>query len=373
MKKIEIKPVDTFFFKNHQTTVTGTDTRMTGMFPPRPNTIYGALRAAYIHEHTSFTDFNKGNDEEVRRWMGTPDEIGEFSIDYMGLNLKGDLLFPIPYDYQVVEGEGGEVIAYPLNLQEDLNLSSRPSNWRLFSNRNEKSKGGADYFIKRSTFKDSVLSNKPITEFIKRSDLLAREDKLGIALDYKRRKSENSMLYSMVKWRFKEEGSLVVYTSSEADFANVKFARLGGENRPWYVRQAEESFTLWSSSELDKLKKKLQETRIARIVFLSPTIFAKGSVPSNYDGNFITLPNGVKVELLTSAVGRAELFGGWNIVYNKPKNRKPMVPAGSVFYVRLEESQIDDVLSLANGMNFTDEGAHEGFGFAIISSVNIHK
>ena len=49
-----LKPVDTFFFKGQQISEAGNDNNMFGIFPPRPNTVYGALRSAYIHEHIPF-------------------------------------------------------------------------------------------------------------------------------------------------------------------------------------------------------------------------------------------------------------------------------------------------------------------------------
>ncbi|WP_044893105.1 type III-B CRISPR module-associated Cmr3 family protein [Bacillus alveayuensis] len=375
MKKIELKPVDTFFFKNHQTTVTGTDTTMTGLFPPRPNTIYGALRAAYIHQYTSFADFQGAKNEEVKRWMGTPNELGDFSIRFLGIHFRNELHLPLSYDYQVIEEDSGELIAYPLHLKEDSSLSSQPAKWRLFSNRKEKSVSVNNIYVPVSKWKEAYLKHKEISDLIKMSQFLEGEEKLGIALDYDERKSSESMLYQMIKWRFKEDGSLVVYTSSSPDFSKISYARVGGENRPWYVTQKDEPFQLWTQEELQMIHEQVQknkveglETYYARIILLTPAIWKNGSKPNHFDGEYLTLPNGLKVRLLTAAMGRPELYGGWDIVRNRPKTRKFMVPAGTVLYVEVDKDQLEDLLSLANGIMLTDEGEQEGFGFAIITN-----
>jgi CRISPR-associated protein Cmr3 len=367
VKKLTLKPVDTFFFKNHQVTEAGNDTAMDGIFPPRPNTIYGALRAAFIHEHATFEEFAQQRNEKVKKWMGTQNEFGEFQITYCGLKYNKTLFLPLPLDYQVVEADE-KTIAYPLQLKKDTQLSSQPGKWRLFSSRNEKSKSSSQQYVPIQHWKEAVLQQQPIHHLSHAAQMLSGEEKLGIALNYQERKAEEHYLYRMVKWRFKEEGAFVVYTSSSPDFSAVKFARIGGENRPWIVKQNEEVFSLWTEEELQKLSEQIQKTNIAKIILLAPAIWENGSRPGSFDGEHIKLPNGLKVELLAAAIGRPELYGGWDIANHRPKPRKPMVPAGSVLYVKVQEGQVTELLSLANGFHLTDEGAHEGFGFAVIAS-----
>ncbi|MDE3840933.1 type III-B CRISPR module-associated protein Cmr3 [Bacillus methanolicus] len=366
MKKLTLKPVDTFFFKNHQVTEAGNDTVMDGIFPPRPNTIYGALRAAYIHEYATFEEFAQQGNDMVKKWMGTPNETGEFQITYCGLEYNKIFYLPLPLDYQVVEAEE-KIIAYPLHLKKDTELSSQSGKWRLFSNRNEKSKSSSHQFVPIQHWKEAILNHQPIRHLSHAAQMLSGEEKLGIALNYQERKAEEHYLYRMVKWKFKEEGAFVVYTSSSPDFSSVKFARIGGENRPWIVKQNEEIFSLWTEGELQTLSEQIRKTNIAKIILLAPAIWENGSRPGSFDGEQIVLPNGLRVKLLAAAIGRPELYGGWDIANHRPKPRKPMVPAGSVLYIEVQEEQVAKLLSLANGFHLTDEGAKEGFGFSVIA------
>lgn len=366
MKILTLKPIDTFFFKNHQVTESGNDTEMEGLFPPRPNTIYGALRSAYIHEHSRFSDFMEQKDEAVKRWMGTPNEPGDFHIAFCGLKHNGSLLLPVPADYQVVE-EYGALVARPLQLRKDSHPSSHPTEWRLFATTHAKSKGISDKYVAAEHWRQAVFNRQPMTELLTPADFLAGEAKAGIALDYRARTAREHYLYRMVKWRFKGEGAFVVYTPSAPDFSSVKFARIGGENRPWTVEQSEEKFPFWTDAELGKLAETIRRTRIAKIILLSPAIWSQGSRPGSYDGKDLKIGGKLKVRLLTAAIGRPSWYGGWDIVYGRPKPRRPMVPAGSVLYIEVAKEQIDDVIALANGFQLTDVGEKEGFGFAVIA------
>lgn len=369
-----LKPADTFFFKGHHTVEAGEDSDMFGLFPPRPNTVYGALRSAYIHEHMSFSDFAKGTNEEVKQWMGTPDSLGKFAIDFCGLVFETQLLFPLPLDYQVIEKkiekDGQEQAqAHPLQLTRTDGLSSLGSKWLLTSQLKEKSKSAANWFVRKEDWKKQVLLAKPIENLVALGDLLAVENKVGIALDYRKRTGQESHLYRMNFLRFKADSHLYVYSSSAPDFSHVRFARLGGENRPWLIRQEKETLTIWDQKEYEAIRKQIAKTKKARIILLTPAIWENGSRPKSFDGGKITLPNGIKAELLCAAIGRPAIFGGWDIVRHRPKKRRFMVPAGSVLYVGLEEKEIVRFLDLVNGFSFTDYGSQEGFGFAVIAPV----
>lgn len=359
-------------------TEAGSDSTMTGIFPPRPNTIYGALRSAFIHHHISFEEFREGTHAEVKKWMGTPDKLGDFRLDYCGLYYKQELLLPLPLDHQVMATENDGNIAYPLSLQMDENPSSQGSGWRLMSNRKEKTKGSANQYVKIEQWKTALLGVQPFKDVISVNELLEKEQKIGIALDYNERRTKENYLYNMTKLRFKDDGGLIVYTPNSPDFTKIPFARIGGENRPWSIKQEQGDFSLWDSTELEKIRQQILETKLAKLVLLSPAIWEQGSRPLTFDGTKLTLPNGIHVNWLTAAIGRPSLYGGWDIVKHRPKKRCFMVPEGSIIYISLQENQamtiaeqVDSLLQLVNGFSLTDQGAQEGFGFAVIAAANM--
>src|SRR5690625_6530374 len=103
MKELRLTPVDWFYFKNHALTTAGNvnENVMDVLFPPRPNTIYGALRSGYIHAHSSFDHFYEESDEHIKEWMGTKTEKGNFAMQCLLLKKKNDELLPVQLDFQV--------------------------------------------------------------------------------------------------------------------------------------------------------------------------------------------------------------------------------------------------------------------------------
>lgn len=367
MTTLKLTPVDTFFFKGQQMTEAGADSTMLGMFPPRPNTIYGALRSAYIHKYISFEDYYAGVDPDVKKWMGTPEQLGDFRIDYCGLFYDGKALLPLPLDYQVLESNGDKKKAYPLSLCLDEAPSSQDSGWRLKSTRNEKSKGAMSHYVPLGLWKKALLSGEPIEAVTHVSEMLIGEPKVGIALDYDRRTTKDKYFYQMMKLRFRKEGGLAVYSTSCPDFSEIHFARVGGENRPWIIRQEQASFSLWTEEELKNIKEQILASKVAKIILLSPAIWEKGSFPAAREGSRLELGEKATVEWLAASIGRPSFFGGWDIVKHRPKRRCFMVPEGTVIYVKVGADQADVLIELANGFSLTDRGAEEGFGFAVIA------
>lgn len=371
MKQITLKPVDSFFFRGHSYADAGSDTTMTGIFPPRPNTIYGALRSAYIHEHSSFDRFYVEEDEELKRWMGSPDAIGDFSLIGTFILKDGDLVLPLPLDYQVIEEESS-LCGYPLYLkQNDTFQSSNSTSWGLYATeKDKKSKNAQGKFYIIDKWKQSVLNQIPTQSLLTTNEFIDDYSKVGIHVDSIKKQANEHYLYRMNMLTMKSNSELSVLINHSPDFSKVHFARLGGESRPWTIKQNfyEQPF-FWKDKELQQIENQLQRNGIARIILLTSAIWKQGSRPSNYNEatRTMTLPNGLEVEPLAWVVGRPEVLGGWDIVQNRPKRRQWMVPAGTVVYIRIEKEQISKVMELANGFHFTDDLTQEGFGFSVIS------
>ncbi|MED3763924.1 MULTISPECIES: type III-B CRISPR module-associated Cmr3 family protein [Ureibacillus] len=373
MKTITLKPVDSFFFRGHAYADAGSDTTMTGFFPPRPNTIYNALRSAYIYTNSSFESFTKEENEELKRWMGSPDTHGDFRIKGLFISKKNQLVLPLPLDYQVVEDDES-LTGYPLRIkQNDFFQSSNSTDWALYATvKNKKSKNAQGKFAYFDQWKQSVLNQTPIHRLLITHDFVDEYAKVGIHVDYVNKKAKNEYLYRMNMLSMKPDCSLEVLIDRTPDFTNVRFARLGGESRPWIVKQnSYEHPFFWNSKELQEIENQLRENCIARIILLTPSIWKQGSRPGSFDEvtGKLVLPNDITVEPIAWAVGRPEVFGGWDIVRNRPKQRQWMVPAGTVVYVRIDEEKISKLMNLANGFHFSDDLIQEGFGFSIISGV----
>lgn len=376
-----LKPVDTFFFRDHHDLEMGMSTKASPLFPPRPSTIYGALRSAYIYHYSDFRRFQLGEDAKVRRWMGTPLENGDFAIKGIFLygvdpNNKGEegketeFFFTVPYDYLILNrGEGVE--GYALNLVEE-----RRNAWEvrylLLSNHNEKTSANEGYYLSLKELKKALLYDEPVKVF-PLSSWIEREEKIGIAHDWRTKRHIKGMLYNITTMRFKSnQTGLIVVTDQAPDYGEVRYARIGGRNRPWIIEQVDQSLEIFTQKEKEELIARISENGIAKLVLLTPAIWEQGNKPAGLnEEKILRLPEGLEAEYLTSAIGRPILIGGWDLVRNRPKPRVHAVPAGSTLYVRVRREDAAKFVEATYLMKMSDRLQHEGYGLVVPGAVNV--
>ncbi len=78
---------------------------------------------------------------------------------------------------------------------------------------------------------------------------------------------------------------------------------------------------------------------------------------------------GIKIKLITAAIGKPLNIGGWDIVQNAPKIMRRAVPAGSVYYFKLIEGTGEEVLQKFNHQNISDFLPEEGFGYCLVGVI----
>lgn len=384
MNKLNLVPVDSFFFKGHLTTEMGTPSHLTGLFSPRPNTVYGALRTAYIHRHSTFADFRREKEGIVKQWMGTPASYGAFCQRAVLLAQNKDYLLPFPLDYDLYRlknSDDGKWQALPLYLEPNPSASSAGVSWTLGLPDREKTPGktaspGGKY-LRLEDWKAGVLQQQSFSAILSlEDDIIDDYAKTGIAIGRDSCTAERSHFYQMNMMNMKAGCALVALSEPCPDFSEVPLVSLGGENRPWFLSQETNDWKLWNQEQLEEIKGQLHRTKVARIILLTPALW-----PDNLSfladlqtkGETWQLTPDIEVELITWATVRPELYGGWDIVKHRPKPRKWMLPAGTVIYVKIREKDIPPIVALADGFTlFADQGecgGMEGFGFAVIAGI----
>lgn len=377
MRALLLRPVDTFFFRDHKPFSMGEVAKATGWFPPRPGTVYGALRSAYIHRHSDFRTFYDGKNPEIKRWMGTPWKHGDFSIRAVWLYDAQGAVLPLPLDYQVVKTEKGEK-ALPLILRQENekeNWASDGTEWRLYASGNEKSASPADAYLGENEWREKAAFHRDISSIARTDRWLQREPKIGIARDNLTMRAREGMLYQLPMHRFKEEQGksttgLLVLCDQAPSFDDVRYVLLGGEGRPWHLTTLQRDRLLYSKEEEEKLIQQIREREMARIILLTPAIWERGTRPKYYDEATQELHlDNLRVKLLTAAVGRPLVIGGWDMKKNRPKRRKFAVPAGSVLIVKVKKEQAEQLVRTIHSIKLTDDLAHEGYGCAVCGAL----
>ena len=115
-----------------------------------------------------------------------------------------------------------------------------------------------------------------------------------------------------------------------------EIAPLGGERR----------LARWSRASRDwpqlppEVVEAVVETGRARLILLTPAIFAAGALPG-WNGEAWPLGSSVKAIVKAAAVQRPEIVSGWDLAIQRPKCTRRLAPAGSVYFVELEGSKPD--------------------------------
>lgn len=361
MPIIQIDALDTLFFRDSKTFTKGEDTWADTMFPPYPSVIYGALRSVYFAEHTSkLKDANiEGKDESLK-----------LEIKNICLKQGEDLYFPLPLDcvqekgWSTTDKKYKVFIINPGSINSEIS-SSCPVGEVIQNGDNKQIVNVSDGLLRKSIL-EKYLKGTNEKEFCikKRSDYLTTEPKIGIARSKHTRTSEEGMLYRVGMNRmakgFNNTLSLII------DFEGLEFSnneglmKMGGEGKAVKYKIDEKSINIDKPSITnDKFK----------LYLSTPAIFKNGWLPGDIDKNTLEgTINDVKVKLLTAAIGKSVSVGGWDIKRGCPKTMRKAVPAGSVYYLKLLEGNVEDLIKI-NSKSISDHNFKEGFGIAYVGAV----
>ncbi|MBW8875865.1 MAG: type III-B CRISPR module-associated protein Cmr3 [Acidobacteria bacterium] len=108
----------------------------------------------------------------------------------------------------------------------------------------------------------------------------------------------------------------------------AQLAPLGGERRLARWSRASRE---WPQLPPDVLET-IVETGRARLILLTPAVFAQGALPGW---------NGVAATVRAAAVPRPEIVSGWDLAAGRPKQTRRLAPAGSVYFLELAGDKPD--------------------------------
>lgn len=100
--------------------------------------------------------------------------------------------------------------------------------------------------------------------------------------------------------------------------------------------------------------RRLEKGANARVVLLTPAIFAEGSVPATIHG----------ARVIAAHVDRPDVVSGWDFAENRPKPTRRMAPAGSVYWVEVPDAGWAARAWLEPAS--TDAERRDGFGLTVV-------
>lgn len=137
-------------------------------------------------------------------------------------------------------------------------------------------------------------------------------------------------------------------------------APLGGERRVMH----------WYDSDTplppvpDKLVDKIAESGCCRLILLTPACFANGWLPDW----LLQTQDGLAPQLEAAVVGKPQTVSGWDFEQKGPKPTRRLVPAGSIYYLRLGTTDKTAITNWVNHIwlqNISDEEEDRLSGFGL--------
>ena len=369
----KITPNDTLFFRGGMPFTMGAESWTEIIFPPNPSTLYGAIRTWLIFAKGSLKDFKEGRFKEELGMPKTNNLDIKGSLKIKGpILLKGELLFPSPLDLLKNKENKRDNILEFLTFSEkpDIFISDYQMDgillWKGVGHMEE-----AEGYI-TAIYLGDYLSGRKSLRLTEKDELYIVESKIGIARNRVTKTTVKGHLYHVPMIRLKDEKlrgdvSIAVWIEGVEDVPESGIIQIGGEGKTAKIEKMESDLLQEIEDTSLNLNNKLF------IVYLAtPAIFEKGYLPKWIDENsFEGSYCGINLKLISCAIGKYRLIGGWDMAENKPKPMRRAVPAGSVYYFQiLDDSDVQKVKDVFHFKNISDIYPEEGYGLTFIGGVS---
>lgn len=356
MPIIEIKAIDTLFFRDGKPFERSEDNWAEGIFPPNPSVLYGAIRSAFF----------AGNSEFIGKFDSNEDPTKNLQISAIWIMMQNRLLCSAPLDYSLHEdiSSNGKHKISPTRLmsRHEGNFVSSLDHQSIKFKTIPFSYDEKKYVDKLFVDKSDLLqyNSEEIILAEKQDDIFVIENKIGVGLDKKTRSNRKGLVYRVGLIRLKDEfnddelssPSLVV--AYNLDFV-PSILKLGAEGKTAVC----DAYHGKLSKPIDKSK---TNSKFFRIVLLTPA-FSKEGALINIDS---LIGDGVKLELQSAYVGKPLSIGGWDIKLKEPKPMRKAIPAGSTFHYEIKSShtyeQVSSLFSEVASISCDELSQKQGFG-----------
>jgi CRISPR-associated protein Cmr3 len=388
-KFIMIKPEDTLFFRDGKPFEMGVDNFSHFIFPPFPMTFYGALRTAIISSVATVRDFlNAHIEENVKDVVGDTSNPGNleikgpflFHIDY--LTESKTVLAPLPYD--LLEYNSGNRTIFvkiapndSLHFYSNLKYEITPATPREETESKEHEERYINIInLVTAYFLSGIFNANEITNKTRvKTEIFEIERKVGIKLDKSTKSTEENYLYSASHIRLKEGfGFLVEVNNDNNLLPNQGYLRLGGDTRVAEFKEIDFDLSSITEDIVNNLPE-LNEDFLLEFILLTPAIFKNGWYPDflNNDMGFLKGEfGGISLTLISAVLGKPLYIGGFDLAKGYPKEMKKAVPAGSVYYFKIDgATDRDKIKEFIKKYNFSSIETEplfkkQGFGITLI-------
>lgn len=329
------------------------------LVPPWPSVAAGALRSRILADVKADPD----NPETWPPALGTPEKPASFTVQAFHLARRFadggvECLIAPPADLVITRAK--EILSVrrliptrvPGNLSSSFELPLVP-----VLAEGERAKPASGYWLTQAAWQAYLEGKTPEPCALLSSSLLwAFDTRVGVGLETSTRSVADGRLFTTQAVALTQRGRKIkdervadfdvgfVAAVAGAEVPTSGLVRLGGDGRAAALHPVKKPLP-------DFDLKKILATRRCRIVLTSPSLFANGWLPTGAkpeerrkDGAVRFALCGVSGWIVCAAVPRFEVVSGWDLARWQPKPALRAAPAGSVYWLELDESVTHEAL-----------------------------
>lgn len=373
----QFSALDTWFFRESRPMESIGGSELQSGFPPSPRTMSGAIRHLVGNKHkVDWSTWNdKSKNKDLRALIGDAKSFGELAFNGPWLvretgSGNTERLYPVPANLVAARTNNGLtdpvrlVVGSPrhCDLGSSVRMAEVSTVDQVVADKDKlKLKGLSAYWITAQTLHSVLAGNSCDAEdLIETASLFEAESRLGIARSNITRTVDKGMLYQTRHVRPKQDVLLEVTVEglSADDYDSSGIVRLGGEGRgaAFQAEVVSDEKDLIIDSGIPLIASNTTEARGIIVTLLSPL-----NVPQSKDV-YTPLPGfnlpkdpqaeegrtvwkgsiqGVELSLYCAVQGKAVREGGWDLATNCPREVQSLLPAGSVFYMEVDNGDIE--------------------------------
>lgn len=340
MNTVFLEPLDVLFLRGNKL-FGDAGSYGESLVPPWPSVAAGAIRSRMLADaKLDLAAFARGEVEHPE--LGTPAAPGSFVVTAFHLARRGadgsvELLVAPPADLVVSEDEGRVETCTLAPIAVNAVAASALLPLLSVLAEPKRNKPASGWWLTEAGWR-AYLSGKTPTpdQLVRASDLWAIDARVGVGLDADMRRASDGKLFTVQAVAMHAGVGFLAVVSGATPPANG-CVRLGGDGRAAAVSTLDKTLP-----ESDYAA--IVQARRCRLVLTTPGLFAGGWLPTGTevdrrreDGALRFELAGVAGWIVCAAVPRAETVSGWDLARRQPKPAERVAPAGSVYWLELDE------------------------------------
>jgi len=366
-KHWSFSPVDTWFFRESRPYDSIGGTQLNSLFPPSARTVAGAVRSLIGEQvDVNWKAFEKGDGTQHRlspinlcEQIGDANQLGQLRLVGPYLLYDKQRLYPVPlivldgtirdkkapYQQQSVRLRPGEPVECDLGKVKLPKLAPLSSQSKTIEN----AKPIENAWLTAEDL-GYVLAGDIPHSTMSQSKLFDIEPRVGIALDRQKRTVKEGMLYQNQHIRVRhyldlQIGLTVGGIEKALHPTQTGLVRFGGEGRLAEVTVSDSLPATLPHPE------KLNNTKNIFLTLLTPAHLDGHWLPNGFteqrdkDGCQVWRGklNGVELTIISAVLGKSIREGGWDLANERPREVISLIPAGSVWFCRVESGNPADL------------------------------